>query len=128
FKHFNDCHGHPLGDRLLQQVAGVIRSSVREADYPARYGGEEFVVILPETGLAAALQAAERIRRGVAGLAGEEAKTQPLGHFSVSVGVASYPVPCPTPEDLVKQADLALYEAKRAGRDRCQACKDFLAG
>lgn len=128
FKQFNDRHGHPLGDRLLQLVAEVIRSSIRQADYPARYGGEEFVVILPETGPTAALRAAERIRQGVAALGGEEAKTQPLGHFSVSVGLASYPVPCAAPEELVKQADLALYEAKRAGRDRCQACKDFLAG
>lgn len=128
FKHFNDRHGHPLGDKLLKQVAEVIRTTVREADTPARYGGEEFVVLLPETNLAAALQAAERIRKGVAALAGEEAKTQPLGHFSVSVGVASYPQPCRNAEELVKQADAALYEAKRAGRDRCQACKDFLAG
>ncbi|MDI6871613.1 MAG: sensor domain-containing diguanylate cyclase [Bacillota bacterium] len=128
FKHFNDHHGHPLGDKLLKQVAEVIRRSVREADTPARYGGEEFVVLLPETNLRSAMQAAERIRQGVAALAGEEGKTQPLGHFSVSVGVASYPVPCPSAEELVKQADAALYEAKKAGRDRCQACKDFLAG
>jgi diguanylate cyclase (GGDEF)-like protein len=128
FKHFNDRHGHPMGDKLLQEVAAVVRSSVREVDTPARYGGEEFVVILPQTDLAAALQAAERVRVGVATLGGEEGKSQPLGHLSVSIGVASYPVPCSSAEELVKMADAALYEAKEAGRDRCQACKDFLAG
>lgn len=128
FKHFNDHHGHPRGDKLLQQVASVVRASIREADTPARYGGEEFVALLPETDLPSAMLAAERIRQGVTALAEEEGKTQPLGHFSVSIGVASYPVPCPSAEELVKLADAALYEAKKAGRDRCQACKDFLAG
>lgn len=128
FKHFNDHNGHPMGDKLLQEVAGVVRASVREVDTPARYGGEEFVVILPETDLKAALRVAERIRVGVNSLAMEEGKTQPLGRFSVSVGVASYPNPASSAEELVKLADDALYQAKQAGRDRCQACKDFLGG
>jgi diguanylate cyclase (GGDEF)-like protein len=122
FKQFNDRHGHPLGDKLLRQVAEVIRTTVREADLPARYGGEEFVVILPETELEAAMSVGERIRQGVAALGGEEGRSQPLGHLSVSIGVASFPCPCPTPEELVKQADAALYEAKQRGRNRCQPC------
>ncbi|MGE5507987.1 MAG: diguanylate cyclase, partial [Chitinophagales bacterium] len=128
FKHFNDHNGHPMGDKLLREVAAVIRGAVRQVDVAARYGGEEFVVILPETDLAAALNVAERIRRGVGALQVEGAATQPLGRLSLAGGAAAFPAPARTAEELVQLADAALYEAKHGGRDRCQACKDFLAG
>lgn len=128
FKHFNDHNGHPTGDKLLREVAGIIQGAVRQVDVAARYGGEEFVVILPETDLSAALSVAERIRRGVGALQVEGAASQPLGRLSLSGGAASFPVPAKTAEELVQMADAALYEAKHGGRDRCQACKDFLAG
>ncbi len=116
FKQYNDGHGHLAGDEVLRGVAAVLRESLRAGDYAARYGGEEFLILLPETGLEDADRSAERIRSRV-----EERKLGARGNaagITVSVGVASFPENGNDPEDLISKADTAMYEAKRAGRNR----------
>jgi len=118
FKHYNDTHGHPQGDVLLRELAGVLRSAVRETDFVARYGGEEFVVILPETDRTGALAVAEKVRAAVAAHPFPHCETQPGGRLTISLGVATFPEDLPRLVDLVELADQALYCAKRGGRDR----------
>lgn len=112
FKRFNDEHGHDQGDRVLQAVARVMQNICREVDYPCRYGGEEFCLILPSTGLEGAKRMAERLRSGV-----EAMRVNGL-QVTISLGVAIYPLVGSSPEALQKAADAALYQAKRAGRNR----------
>jgi diguanylate cyclase (GGDEF)-like protein len=127
FKLFNDEHGHPAGDRVLQSIAGCIAQNLHRAgDLGARYGGEEFVMLLPATDLNAALLVAERVRSDVEAL-GIPHAANPSLHMTVSIGVA---VIAPQPGDaaatLLKWADDALYDAKRAGRNRVHAaCQQF---
>jgi diguanylate cyclase (GGDEF)-like protein len=112
FKKYNDSFGHLAGDGVLTRVATILREATREVDLVARYGGEEFLVMLPETGIAEALEIAERVRARIA--------EEPFGRrkITVSIGVAEYPVHGETPEQVIAAADEALYEAKREGRDR----------
>ncbi|MBW8801043.1 MAG: diguanylate cyclase [Streptomyces sp.] len=118
FKLFNDHYGHPAGDECLRRVAHAIKDSVRDTDMVARYGGEEFIVVLPTTSMTDALMVAGRIRRAVEKLALPHELTEP-GIVTVSVGVAGGPPSvAETAEQLIKIADDALYEAKRAGRNR----------
>lgn len=117
FKSVNDTYGHDAGDRVLQEVAGRIRGSVRNVDLACRTGGEEFVVVLPGADLAIAEKVGERIRKAIA------AKPFLLGpgsHLTVtaSLGVSSLASAQDTVEDLLKRADRALYRAKREGRNR----------
>ena len=119
FKQYNDHYGHPAGDTCLQQIAQALQRSVcRTGDLVARYGGEEFVFIAPATEAASALGMAQKVAQAVQALALPHAMS-PLGHISVSMGVAAWvPKPDSTPEALVQAADAALYEAKTQGRDR----------
>jgi diguanylate cyclase (GGDEF)-like protein len=118
FKAINDAHGHLAGDRVLQEFAKWLRQSIRKGDIVGRYGGEEFLVILPHTPLKGALTFAKRFRQTVEAHeilldSGESVR------ITVSVGVASWPeVPVTESWDLLRLADAALYEAKRAGRNR----------
>ena len=120
FKHYNDLYGHPEGDRCLQQVAQAIESAARRPrDLVARYGGEEMVMVLPDTDAIGAVVVAEGARRTVMSLQVPHA-SHPMGHVSVSAGVA---VRLPggavrTAQDLLKQADRALYRAKEMGRNQ----------
>ena len=116
FKTFNDTYGHPQGDQLLRNIAGILRAGVRNVDFVGRYGGEEFLVILPETTKDDACRMAERIRSDVE----EQAMLEIDGKIvrrTVSVGVASYPEDALNPADLVQRADEALYRAKRSGKN-----------
>ncbi len=119
FKLFNDTFGHPAGDEVLQQVAACIERSIRRPnDFAARYGGEEFAALLPDTEADGALLIAERIREAVAALCIANPGS-PTGMLSVSVGVAVlYPQMGQAQDVLVAQADGALFDAKRAGRNR----------
>lgn len=120
FKNYNDAHGHPAGDRVLQVVAGILRSEAREADVPVRYGGEEFAVVMPDTGLDEGVTAADRVRGAVEGrdVPGEEVMPDGL---TVSLGVASFPDHADSAGGLIRAADRALYEAKERGRNRVVA-------
>lgn len=118
FKKYNDTHGHPAGDEVLRQVARLLTMNVRAFDKVARYGGEEFVVILPQTDLQGAAAAAEKLRRAIEEhpFLGEE--TQPGGKVTVSLGVAGFPEHAGSVDELLEQADQAMYRAKAAGRNR----------
>ncbi len=123
FKDINDRWGHPFGDHVLRDVAVAIRQNVRESDLLGRYGGEEFVLALPESDAAQALRVAEKLREALAALEFREGGTPPAGEAPVrltaSIGIASLPVgPDHDEFELIRRADHALYEAKRAGRDR----------
>jgi diguanylate cyclase (GGDEF)-like protein len=118
FKQLNDAFGHPVGDRVLREIAQVVRRSLRSIDIAARWGGEELAFLLPGTGLDAATRVAERIRRDIADHAirvGEQATV----HVTASLGVASGVGGRGDAEaQLVRRADEALYRAKRAGKNR----------
>ncbi|EXJ15825.1 diguanylate cyclase [Imhoffiella purpurea] len=119
FKQYNDCYGHPMGDRCLQAVATLLSEHARRsADIVARYGGEEFFVIVQDDA-AQALELAEQLRTAVAALAIEHRDSTVAEHVTVSIGVATL-VPDSThqPADLLGQADAALYQAKEQGRNR----------
>jgi diguanylate cyclase (GGDEF)-like protein len=112
FKDYNDAFGHPAGDEALQRVARCLRDGRRKTDVVVRYGGEEFAILLPETDAADALLVAETIRAAVVNLAGLKSQ------LTVSLGVASLRERSYEAEELIDQADRALYEAKRTGRNR----------
>jgi diguanylate cyclase (GGDEF)-like protein len=115
FKRVNDTEGHAAGDRVIQEVAARIRVCLRSEDLLARWGGEEFLVVLPLSGPEAAETVGERVRRAVA--APPEAIDEPSACVTVSLGCATL-LPGEEPEAMVARADAALYDAKRAGRDR----------
>lgn len=115
FKAINDTHGHDVGDRVLQAIVRSVQATLRDIDFLFRLGGEEFVALLPETGAANAAIAAERIRTAVNQL--RVPVNGQLLQFSVSQGGAQLDGK-DSPESWLKRADEALYEAKRAGRNR----------
>ncbi len=119
FKRVNDTHGHAAGDEVLRRVAAAVQDAVRGSDLFGRWGGEEFIVLLPDTTLAQALEAAERIRLAVHRLEfrGEEGA---VFNITVSIGVAEYDGD-ESADTLAQRADKALYAAKRAGRNRVMA-------
>jgi diguanylate cyclase (GGDEF)-like protein/PAS domain S-box-containing protein len=113
FKQINDTHGHGAGDEALQYVARLLREHVRECDHVARHGGEEFLLLLPETDLSGAIQLAEKIRAMVA------AHPLPVvGTLTVSGGVAVAIPEDVSTERAINQADFALYQSKRGGRNQ----------
>jgi len=119
FKHFNDRYGHQAGDRMLINIARILKESVRDTDFVARYGGEEFVIVFPETGNDAAIRVSERIRRAVEKCA---VYVKGLGKkcTTVSLGVATYPYNAQDVAELVYNADKALYRAKQLGKNRVE--------
>jgi len=118
FKALNDTYGHATGDEVLRAVAGAIAAAVREDDVPARFGGEEFAVLLRNPTADMAVEIGERVREAVGRL-----DLRPFGvpAVSVSVGVAVGGPPNRPIGELIEDADRALYEAKRRGRDRVVA-------
>ncbi|HEY7656085.1 MAG TPA: diguanylate cyclase [Burkholderiales bacterium] len=122
FKRFNDAWGHEAGDFVLKRVADVIREHVRGSDIGCRYGGEELAVVLPDATLEVAVERAERLRRGIAALRLEH-DGQPLDAVTASFGVAIYPAHARDAEALLRAADEALYEAKKAGRNRIEVSR-----
>src|SRR5918911_286914 len=114
----NNSYGHLAGDAVLKGIAEVFRAQLRHYDVPARFGGEEFAILLPETEPEQALEIAERIRRTVAETAYEvETSSEPI-RATVSIGVAGFPKDGHDTNELIHQADLAVYRAKLQGRNR----------
>ncbi len=120
FKRYNDSKGHQAGDYCLQKIASAIAESVkRPADLAARYGGEEFAVILPHTDLEGAIHIANKIKIAVQSLQLEHPSSDISELVTISQGISStIPVPETSPESLIYDADLALYHAKRCGRNQ----------
>lgn len=123
FKKFNDQFGHQMGDKVLKHLSDTVRKTIREIDVFARYGGEEFIIILPETDSDGAINAAQKIR--------ELIEMRPLiaGNkrydVTVSIGAASFPRDGTDKDTLIKQADGALYRAKKEGRNRVRAAGEL---
>jgi diguanylate cyclase (GGDEF)-like protein len=120
FKKLNDTRGHPEGDKVLVRTAAQIKEAVREIDVASRYGGEEFAVILPETSRTGAFVVADRVRQRVEN---HFRRTRGVSNVTLSGGVASFPDDATTFQDLVKKADLGLYRAKAAGKNRITLAK-----
>jgi diguanylate cyclase len=124
FKTVNDVYGHKAGDRALQLIAEVLRKRLRETDFIARYGGEEFAVLLIGADEVEALQVAEGMRSAVAG-AGLHSNNQPV-EITICGGLSEFRVG-DSVEAVFERADQALYQAKRAGKNRCVAAPAELA-
>jgi len=118
FKEFNDLYGHEVGDRILRHFSKTVTRAMREANLAARYGGEEFIVVLPDTGAKGCHLVAERIRKAVEKMVVPSGTDKPLPKITVSLGIAVYPDHAKTFEELLQASDKALYESKRAGRNR----------
>jgi diguanylate cyclase (GGDEF)-like protein len=116
FKHFNDTFGHQVGDILLKEVAGVIKSRVRGGDLACRYGGEEFSLIIAEVDSEGTYKCVESIRELIKHLSLHH-RGQTLGTITISAGIATFPTHAGTMEDLMRCADESLYRAKKSGRD-----------
>ena len=121
FKSINDTYGHDGGDDVLREFARRLRKNVRGIDLACRFGGEEFVVVMPDTEAAVAEKVAERIRAEIEHTAFQIGAGGTSINVTVSVGVSSLKRGPDTVEDLMKRADLALYEAKSGGRNRVVA-------
>jgi diguanylate cyclase (GGDEF)-like protein/PAS domain S-box-containing protein len=120
FKNYNDTNGHLAGDQVLKAIALLIQRGVRQTDIVARYGGEEFSAILINAGREKALEIAERVRRNVSDTRFPNESAQPNKDLTVSVGVATFSPSFSTLTDLIREADHALYRAKRGGRNRIE--------
>jgi diguanylate cyclase (GGDEF)-like protein len=119
FKKYNDTYGHQVGDLCLQKVAKIISEAIGSNDLAARYGGEEFAVIIPNASPKVAIMIAKNIGDRLRALQLPHSSSQASKYVTLSCGIASTSKNLVTsPEDLIKQADLALYQAKEQGRDR----------
>lgn len=121
FKNFNDSFGHQVGDQVLKLVAKTLKDGIKGRDVVARYGGEEFAILLPETGLGGGLKVAELLRQEVAKKeVVNRATGERIARITISAGVAEY-IKTESLEELVAGADVALYSAKRNGRNQVAA-------
>lgn len=112
FKKFNDTYGHMQGDEALRRISEILKNNGRDVDIICRYGGEEFSIILPATTKEETAQIAERIRITLA------AESIAGTNFTVSIGLANYPNDGTDKDTLVRKADVALYKAKREGKNK----------
>jgi len=119
FKAYNDTYGHPAGDQALRTVAATMTNQLRTGDRVYRYGGEEFLILLPEQGLESGASALERVRSQLRTLAIAHSGAGPEAVLTISAGLAASEPRRRLPSaDLLDEADTALYEAKRTGRNR----------
>lgn len=118
FKNYNDTYGHLHGDRVLRELASILRHNIREIDTVARFGGEEFIVLLPDTDKKGAIAVGEKLRRLVEVHRFIDTATQAPTPITISIGIAAYPDDVRELDDLIDHADIALYDAKDAGRNR----------
>jgi diguanylate cyclase (GGDEF)-like protein len=122
FKDYNDHYGHQAGDAVLRSVAEAIKASVRKTDFVGRYGGDEIAVLLPEANLDEAVRTAERAKHVMADLKITFGGKSRAGALTLSAGVATFNASAmSTAADLIKQADAALYRAKKEGRNKVVA-------
>lgn len=128
FKNYNDTLGHQAGDEVLRKLGRALKETVRENDIVARYGGEEFAVILPAVDRDGAMILAERIRSIVENTPFDSEHVQPNGKVTVSIGEASLNDDNIEYTGLIRRADLALYEAKKSGRNRVIPYKPEMSG
>ncbi|CAG36709.1 GGDEF domain-containing protein [Desulfotalea psychrophila] len=120
FKLYNDSYGHSKGNICLKGVAQAIHESLkRPADFCARYGGEEFIILLPNTPPRSALKVAERIQANIEAKGIVHTKSMPTGLVTISLGISSaLPGLWPKKDELISQADMAMYRSKGLGRNQ----------
>jgi len=124
FKQYNDVYGHLAGDKVLMSVAEAIRSPLRPNDLVARFGGEEFAVLLPETTINNAKIIAERLRKHVSEANPGELESQSLPKVTISLGIAARQ-PGYSLDMMIAAADVAMYHAKRCGKNRIEIATDI---
>lgn len=123
FKKVNDTYGHPAGDAVLENLASLLKNKLRDVDIPGRLGGEEFGILMPNTNKEQALKAADRIRKII-----EENTVEFEGEeisITVSVGIAVYREEMSDIDELLQEADRALYQAKKRGRNCTVNCEEI---
>lgn len=118
FKKINDFYGHPFGDKVLVCFSSLLQDMVRSTDIVSRYGGEEFLVVLPEINIHGAMDFAERLRAAISQCKIENKEKHLNVTISISIGVSSFQEENDSKEEIISQADKALYEAKKTGRNR----------
>ena len=118
FKNINDQYGHLFGDQVLQHICVVCSEEIRNIDFFARYGGEEFIIILPESELSGAIKTAARIQSSLANKAIVFEKTDV--YVTLSVGICEITQQHRSFEEMIKDADTAMYRAKENGRNRIE--------
>jgi len=118
FKRINDSYGHDVGDQVIRQLAQLMTACSRDADTLCRSGGEEFLMLLPNTNIESALRVAERLRHCV-----EQQQIPPVGHLTISLGIAVWPIHADDIERVLILADGALYLAKQHGRNRSEVAE-----
>lgn len=117
FKIYNDTLGHQAGDKILKDLATILKKQSRKMDYVCRYGGEEFAIILPQTEKKEAFLIAERLRESIAKYSFIHQEVLPNKILTVSLGLATYPQDSVHPSELIACADKGLYEAKHKGKN-----------
>jgi diguanylate cyclase (GGDEF)-like protein len=117
FKRFNDMHGHEAGDKVLVELAGVLRRGIRSTDVACRFGGEEFVLLMPDSPLETAIERVEALRQQIRELR-VSVNDIVLEAITMSAGIAIAPIHGESGEVILRNADTALYQAKTTGRDR----------
>ncbi|MBE0697760.1 MAG: diguanylate cyclase [Anaerolineaceae bacterium] len=120
FKSYNDTHGHDAGDAVLRELGAFLKMHIRAEDIACRFGGEEFILIMPDAPLDITHQRAEQVREAVAGMT-VVYQRKSLGAITISVGIAAFPQHGRSADDLLKSADIALYQAKHNGRNRVES-------
>jgi diguanylate cyclase (GGDEF)-like protein len=120
FKKINDAHGHQVGDSVLQEFSRIIQENVRTTDIISRWGGEEFIILLPATSSQNAMLIAEKIQSAV-----NAYRFSDVGHLTASFGVSNVDPNSTSNRESVNQADQALYEAKKQGRNRVVAYENM---
>ena len=124
FKRFNDTMGHDAGDFILKEVANLLKAKIRASDVACRYGGEEMTLILPESSLPSTAEKAEEIRTAIVSLELRYNEHKNITLTS-SFGVACFPAQGTTSQAILQAADIALFQAKEAGRNRVIVSQDI---
>lgn len=125
FRVYNDLFGRVAGDEVLKKMGGLLRDCLRQEDIACRYGGAGFAVILPQTGSSTAYGIAERLRQAAEATLLQES-TVSDADLTASLGVASFPADGPSPEGLIRRAEVALAAAKQGGRNQTRLASDVL--
>jgi diguanylate cyclase (GGDEF)-like protein len=118
FKQFNDLYGHAVGDQVLRAVAKTLSAGLRQQDILCRYGGEEFCIMLPDTTPEVALEITERLRAQIEAHASQTIRVADMRTITSSFGLSTQVMGAISLEELIDQADQALYQSKEAGRNR----------
>jgi len=117
FKIYNDRLGHQAGDKILKNLANLLKNQSRKMDHTCRYGGEEFTIILPHTDKKEAFFIAERLRESIEKYYFNHEEILPQQKLTVSLGIASFPIDGSTPSEIIANSDKALYQAKHKGKN-----------